>query len=427
MQSPKSYYFSMDIIRIRPLSAFFLALIAIGIPINLLSNRYYDNGWTIGEWLISYASGFVRRGLPGSAIYGAASLWELSPIYLIWFASLFSYLILAGLLWSLCRTRMSSALMLSPMILLGPIIGNFLIRKDVLALALYGLSLFAINAFKSGRLSIYSILPVNLLSIVAILSHESYGFWGLPSLIVAFALLLAKFNGLRLWGVNLARSCFYLFPSIATFFFCLAHKGSAAVALAIHESWGGLTDLLPSYGAISSQSPTGAIDAIGWTTRQGLGLSYSTLNDFSFLIWVPAAWMLTIYICIQLFVGDGQKHDADIKRILVLFQFLMVAPLFILGWDFGRWIFLWITSSALFYGFSCSCFETEDLNVFRCLWGGGLTSSIAPGFSIDKSSKLSLLFLGIPGCCWSLKGFLLSTPVGFFFNAARKALTLIVS
>ena len=51
------------------LDSFFITLIILGIPLNLYKNRFYDNTWTVGEWLISYAGGFVRRGLPGEVIY----------------------------------------------------------------------------------------------------------------------------------------------------------------------------------------------------------------------------------------------------------------------------------------------------------------------------------------------------------------------
>ena len=47
------------------LQQFFIILIFLGIPLNLYKNNSYDNSWTIGELLISYAGRFVRRGLPG--------------------------------------------------------------------------------------------------------------------------------------------------------------------------------------------------------------------------------------------------------------------------------------------------------------------------------------------------------------------------
>ena len=51
------------------LQYFFIILILLGVPLNLYNNRFYDNSWTIGEWLISYKGGFVRRGLPGQIIH----------------------------------------------------------------------------------------------------------------------------------------------------------------------------------------------------------------------------------------------------------------------------------------------------------------------------------------------------------------------
>ena len=61
---------------------FFITLIVLGIPLNLYKNRFYDNSWTVGEWLISYAGGFVRRGLPGQIIHDVSNLYFISPILL---------------------------------------------------------------------------------------------------------------------------------------------------------------------------------------------------------------------------------------------------------------------------------------------------------------------------------------------------------
>jgi hypothetical protein len=67
-----------------------------------------------------------------------------SPIYLIWLASIASYALLAYLLFRLCMGKISIAMILSPMLLLAPVIGDYLIRKDALAVSLYGLCLLTI-------------------------------------------------------------------------------------------------------------------------------------------------------------------------------------------------------------------------------------------------------------------------------------------
>ena len=42
----------------------FSLLIIIGGLLNTLSNKtYIDDSWTIGEWLINYQGGFIRRRL----------------------------------------------------------------------------------------------------------------------------------------------------------------------------------------------------------------------------------------------------------------------------------------------------------------------------------------------------------------------------
>ena len=55
------------------IEGFLISLIILGIPLNLYKNRFYDNSWTVGEWLISYSGGFIRRGLPGQVIFYLSS------------------------------------------------------------------------------------------------------------------------------------------------------------------------------------------------------------------------------------------------------------------------------------------------------------------------------------------------------------------
>ena len=75
------------------LQQFFIILIVLGIPLNLYKNSSYDNYWTVGEWLISYAGGFVRRGLPGELIHIISENFGISPIFLVWLMCIFSIII----------------------------------------------------------------------------------------------------------------------------------------------------------------------------------------------------------------------------------------------------------------------------------------------------------------------------------------------
>jgi len=252
--------------------------------------------------------------------------------------------------------------------------------------------------------------------------HESYGFWALPSLFLIF--FWARFNPGTSIRESLLAAILRLSPSIVIFFLCLVFKGSPGQALTIHESWQDLARQFPSMVALSAKVPPhGSIDAIGWTTLQGLSMSYSILTGFSYFVWIPLAWLVTLYVCVRLFIGDENKPESTLKRGVILFQFLMTFPLFVLGSDFGRWIFLWIASSALFFGFlsSFSRSHSRALEVVSRWKLFLLTRKIIPGIEMRGPFKLSLVFLGIPMCCWSLGFFWLSSPLGYGYLLVKTA------
>ena len=286
--------------RRNPLSSLYFVLILFGIPYNLFNNSGYDGNtvWNIGDWLISYEGGFVRRGLPGSIIYTISSQLSVPPIHLIWLFSCLFYLLLAILLWKLCSKKVSSTLLLSPLILLGPIADNYLVRKDVMLLTLFAISLASFRFLQSKDIPrLIGLSVINISSTMAILSHESYGFWALPALAASiyFANDNKKKNS-RLRSLRKAILTFiYLSPSIAAFIFCLLFKGSELQAMTIHESWKELAELIPSRIALFQSTPDGAIGSIGWTTIKGLSMSISTLRSFSLGLWVPACWMPVAY------------------------------------------------------------------------------------------------------------------------------------
>ena len=169
------------------LESFFISLIILGIPLNFYKNRFYDNSWTVGEWLISYAGGFVRRGLPGEIIHFISSKYLISPILLVWLSSFIAILGLATILIYFCKEFFTKSFLLSQLIILAPISEDYLVRKDTFIVLLYGLALLAMKRLYQKKISkLSAILSVNFFSMIAIFSHESYGIWALPSLVLIF-------------------------------------------------------------------------------------------------------------------------------------------------------------------------------------------------------------------------------------------------
>ena len=398
------------------ITSVFLLCILVGIPINLITNSSYDASWTIGEWLVSYQGGFIRRGLSGSIIYFLTNQFNINPIFLIWTISITLYLLLFLLIFKYCKSEFPKYLIFSPIFLAAPIIQDVLIRKDNFLLLLFGLCLLTIERQLKNQISkMHTFFIVNVFSILAILNHESYGFWALPILVILVSITKDKY--MKSLFLRIRSGLFFLLPSFITFFLCFIFKGNQDQANIIHLSWRKFYPMLPSpQDQIFLPEPIGTIGSLSWSLREGIDLSLSTLVQFSNFIWIPGAWIITILICALYFISSKNKGKLfKLKNFILFSNFLFFTPLFILGWDFGRWIFLWIISSCLMVSF----IERNDL----------VDLSLHPFFStfnsINKiflnipninrycSAPYFLLFFGVPGCCWSIASYIRAIPIGY--------------
>jgi len=400
---PSNQKFSFEIL--------FTLLIILGIPLNLYQNRFYDNSWTVGEWLISYAGGFVRRGLPGELIHFISTKYSLGPIFIVWVFSIVSLVALILLLLNFCKNLFEKSFLLSQLIILAPLSENYFVRKDSFLVLLYGLSLLIMKAlYRKSINKLIAIFSVNLISMVAIFSHESYGIWGLPSLLIIFSIFEKK--GKKNIIQSFLCATLFLLPAILSFFLCWFFKGDTNQSLMIHQSWQSLAEIIPSVSGLYEKEPSGAIAAIGWGTSQVF--TSSLMSQFNlFIFWHPGMWLLTIFISIRLFIGKKKDLNQKLKRTIVCSQFIAFIPLFLFV-DIGRWIFMWLTSSALLFSFLYQTFGFEKLSYFSStLKGQQILAKIIPQFSSIRTYNYVLLFFGIPHCCWSLGRYLVSNPIGF--------------
>ena len=366
----------------------FSLLIIIGGLFNTLSNKtYLDDSWNIGEWLINYQGGFIRRGLIGEGIYILCNVIKISPIFVIWLISISSYYLLLKLTIFESRNKVSNAFLLSPGIFLAPIIGDFLIRKDLLLLLIFLISLKLIK-FKSPNL-----IFLNLLNITGILIHESFAIYALP---MQLFILKKKYECLK----KNSYIFLYLLPSFFLFIFCLIFKGDQNQAISIHQSWLNKSFLFP-FETFNYEIPLGAIDAMSWDFIKVLKILLEALTDFKGILWVPLAWITTTIILASFFLGDNSGKDLKIKSFIMYFQFFPFAILCFSGWDYGRWIFIWILSSILIY-----CTFGEELKSYKPIQQNLIRYDFIEEYflkiEIHKRSKILLGIFAYPHCCWSL-------------------------
>ena len=211
---------------------------------------------------------------------------------------------------------------------------------------------------------------------------------------------------------TILRGSVEILPALGFFILTILYHGTPEVAESVNRSW------IPLWRAIEPravhlETPAAAIQALGWTTEQGLSLGINLLTSG---FYQPMAWATLFavsFFLVVLFTGQratldpSASRDARMKVTAILVaQFVFISPFFILGFDYGRWLFLWITSSLIIH--------TSHREAPR--W---LQSCVSRCFEVTRMDSLVvhvpakdwyLLFFGIP-VCWNIHNFIFSSPV----------------
>lgn len=354
------------------------------------------NAWKITEWLVSYRGGFVRRGLAGEFIRFVASGSGIAPSVIIAVLTFAVFIVFSVWLWSVLKDYVPAYLLFSPLLLGMPVYSSFVGKKDVL-LAL---------AFLAGMTVLFRpwpaalrLLILNSIAVLCILMHEAFIFIGLPMFLYAYSRLT--------WGeMRPFKAAIRFLPGLATALAVIVFKGNPQVAEAITQDWNMFFRAqAPEYCCFAQ--PPAAIQAIGWTTLRGLRMSYNVFTGFRGPIWLPLIWAASLFFTI-LAISVLMKRDDFVTRFFQLHlfevQLLCGLPLFLLGSDFGRWIFLIVTTAVI---------------------AGALWSAEAPE-QRPRQKPLLLPFLyprsgmalpvgviccaAVPMCCWNLLPYVLRMP-----------------
>lgn len=402
-------------IQLQALMVFFGLLTAIGLAKIFTVGSLAQAPWNYGEWLINYEGGFTRRGLPGAMMLWLSGEWGFPSKILVWFLSAVSYLALLYLAFKRLRKIWPVHVLISPLLLLAPVLNDNLVRKDAFVLLIFAISLGLIPKRQETSgvrgLPLRSFLTLNTLCIVGILSHEMFFFVALPYL----SLLLGHCCILRYtsyWRLHIA-GVVPLLPSFLVAIVTFLPRGDPLTAERIWNSWMCEGALRSAQDSICPQSnpAEGAIASIGWTTKQGLSLPHSLLGDWAGPVPILLIWLGTVVVFAYLLTAFQIEpaHRPLTLRILIS-QLIFVSPLFVFGWDYGRWIYLWTISSSFIVGFvlirlppSSFVLTTPPLERFL----GGLSKGFEP-----KSSWV-LLAIGIPACCWNISAYSSNSPIGF--------------
>jgi hypothetical protein len=358
------------------------------------------DSFQITEWLINYSGGFVRRGLPGSIFHIVSQLTGIQANYLVIALSLICYVSLVT--WFLLRaSRSYPMILILSCILMGfPAYQDSIIRKDCLGLLLL---LACLKVDHSQWRRSIAVPTINFLCIVAILSHESFVFYGLPALV-----LWSRRDFLGSSPLPLFKKALLLLPAGICFALVSLFHGTPEIATAVNHSWLPLWEAL-NPGNPKIYQPSASIQALGWDSQKGLSMALTMLTSG---FYQPGAWLMIFVISFLLFivyVGRDETQPMKSKAratSLLLVQLILISPLFILGIDYGRWLFLWMASTVMLDSHDRSAPMWLEKSIAKIFDQAKIESII----SYLPAKDCYLLCFGVP-VCWTAFNFITAGPI----------------
>lgn len=308
----------------------------------------YSSIWTLGEFLINYQAGFVRRGLIGELIFKTSYYIGCEPrliIALFCFVCYFAVVIIFFILFNKCGIKWW-------IITLSIFLANpDIIRKDYFFI----LNLIAIlYCYRSSFRAWIKVTIINSIAIVTILSHEAFFFVCIPLLCLLFIKDKSISNSLSFRFA----ACVPMLMAMAIA--CLFH-GTLEQAQTIQASWGPLMSDEWSYSLTKTDNPCmeyenydGSVGALAWSTsfavKYHLNVNFiaKSLQIPGYII-RPVAIVFLFYFLVnyvRLFSSEKISKRTNVFFYLLFFQFCSLLPMFtVLSCDTTR-VCMYLTSTS---------------------------------------------------------------------------------
>jgi hypothetical protein len=307
----------------------FLITTVIGIAFTRIAT-----GWTLGDWLVNYEGGFVRRGLWGEMVLQAGHALHLSPLYLTLLLTIPVY----GGIFLLVRTFLKSsswswwvlALVISPCTLAFSVIDVYAgYHKEILYFAGLGGLLWMLR--RGERRDWVLTLYLSVISVFTILSHEpeiSYAPYYVAVLVIVLGNLRRAAKIIAVPAI-LGMCCLYA---------ATTHPGNATTA----------QHICASLGSGNARLCDGAINYLGSSKEYALQEMARFIVMYHYYRNYPVLTLVALVPIVGGFTALWRRPELrfDLKVLAAMACISMAGSvqLFFYAVDWGRWIYIHIFS-----------------------------------------------------------------------------------
>ncbi len=308
----------------------FFTLVLIGTFLVAMQGYFNHNAFRVGDWLINYQGGPVRRGLIGELIYQLSRLSQINPG--IWVVALQMLFYGVFLVYSCKLLKAQKDLIPFVLLLVSPFIFMYQIndhqggfRKEIIYIALLTLVVWWAGAREEKVFEKLFYLVLAIYPLV-IASHEVLVLF-IPYLLVAYLSVIKMSRAKYLVLAAL------LIPSLLSFMAAIYYSGTAQHVAGIFSS----------LSQLGYEVSGGAIEYLGVDLRSSMGevKSYATIGTF--LAIVP-----TLALAVVAYLPVKKKLKIitanKINMMLVLSSIAGTVVLLFVAYDWGRFIYIHLVS-----------------------------------------------------------------------------------
>jgi hypothetical protein len=302
--------------------------------------------WLIGDWLVNYQGGFVRRGLVGELLLRISLLTGVETSVLALASQLLCYLVFLQRAYSLSVrssfTALNAALICSPAFILFPVLdqyGGF--RKELLLFVLLSVLCYRL-ADPKARVPSYLPTLTGLACVIIVMSHEM--------LIVFFPYLICAFiiHDKEL-GAAAKRAALFMVPAaIAAVLVVVLGRGDDRIVMEICTS-------LKTSAPPDCLAPKTAVGAIAFLAKD-LNYAHSHVlaktSASTRLVYAVSAVLsfapLVLKLRSQQFRESLANNNARVWMLVCICLSLVASlPLLWIVADYGRLIYIHVTCLSL--------------------------------------------------------------------------------
>lgn len=314
----------------------------------ILSDSFEIHYWSFSELLIYYPGRFIRRGFIGQIIQlidndGILLDSTLLVVFINFcFFTLFLFLNLRA--FELTSHQSFLILMSTFGIYQVTIYNQYFHRKEMFLITIFLIINLLLKNRLDGNLKFVSVL---FLTLVSILIHEGIALLMFPFI---YYLLKKKTDNLKIHKL-------YFITCLLTFIIVIFNAGTPEISDQIRNS-------LSMEDRIFFEGDRDAITTIGWSLYDTFALTTFTLI-FSGSMFLWFFYIALMVLSVLVILNIPYSKISTINPVALLKEnliFLFIIPIFIVGFDWGRWIF------SIFYFLFFTLINTESfkkINSFK--------------------------------------------------------------